>query len=310
VITLTANITIGTLAFSHAASVTCESGWQRMGDKCTVSFPRNIEVQGKRVGEILKAGQPASVALGYDGKNTVVLAGKVSRVSPEMPVVVEIEDGYYDLRRSSISKAYKQVSLKELLADILPGTETVVPEIALGKLRFDQITVARVLLELQKTFGIYSYFRDGKLHSGFAYAKEPAAVHKFSFQKNIVSSSLSFVEEAERKIKVKATSFMPDGKTISVELGDADGDQRTLHYYGLDATQLKAVATAEISRLQVSGYEGDIVVLGQPTVRHGDAVELSDERLPDRTGMYFVDQVTTSWGMSGFRQTLKLGKKA
>ena len=135
-ITLTANITIGTLAFSHAASVTCESGWQRMGDKCTVSFPRNIEVQGKRIGEILKAGQPASVALGYDGKNAVVLAGKVSRVSPEMPVVVEIEDGYYDLRRSSISKAYKQISLKELLADILPGTETVVPEIALGKLRF------------------------------------------------------------------------------------------------------------------------------------------------------------------------------
>lgn len=307
---LTTHITIGKLEFRHAASVTCESGWAAMGDKATVTMPRNVEIRGGRLAGAFKAGDKAVVKVGYGKYLTTLISGKVVRVSPELPVVVEIEDEFYDLRRTTVSRSYRTVSLKALLADILPGTKLSVPDIDLGKLRIDQCTVARVLLDLQQSHGIYSFFRDGTLHSGFAYAVGPAAIHTFSFQENIVSSGLTYVDDGERKLKVKAVSFMPDGSSISVELGDSDGDQRTLHYYGLTEVALRTVANGEISRLKAGGYEGEMVVFGSPRVRHGDAVKLSDKFCPERAGTYFVDSVKTDWGTSGFRQTLKLGKKA
>ncbi len=307
---LTAHITIGNLVFRHATAVTCTSGWQAMGDKCTVTLPRNVAIRGKRIRDLVKPGDAATVAVGYGRDLSQLITGKVVRVSPELPISIDIEDEFYDLRRSTVSKSWPAVTLKDLLTDLVPGTALSVPGISLGKFRIDQVTKARVLLELQKIYGIYSWFRGGVLHSGFAYAAEPAAVHKFHFQKNVISSSLTYVEEDERKIKVRAISFMPDGSTLSVDLGDAEGDQRTLHYYELDATQLKAIAQAEMGRLKVSGYEGEIVTFGRPPVMHGDAVELTDGYNPDRTGQYFVDQVITTWGASGFRQNLKLGKRA
>lgn len=307
---LTTHIEIGSLAFSHATEIVCSSSWRDLGDKCTVTFPRNVRIKGAKITEVIKVGDNAIVKVGYGNNLFDLIVGSVVKISPEMPISISIEDEFYKLRRQTVSGAFDGVTLRQLLEQIVPGTSIDCPDMNLSKLRFSEMSVARVLLEIQKIFGIYSYFRNGKLVSGFAYGRGANRVHDFDFQQNVISSNLTYVSEDERKIKVKAVSFQEDGSTIEYETGDAEGDQRTLHYYHLNGKELKAIASAEISRLKVSGYEGEIVVLGLPKIQHGDGVMLIDNYNIDRQGQYFVDHVLTSWGEGGFRQTVKLGKQA
>lgn len=307
---LTADIQIGPLQLRHATGVSIESSWRLMGDRATVTLPRKVSLRGSKLEELFKPGQPATVSVGYDGNADVTFEGVVSKVSPDTPLVIQLEDGFHALRRKTVTGSYGSVTLAQLLSDILPGQKVYALEMSLGKFRFDQVTVARLLLELQKNYGIYSWFNAGVLHAGFAYAAGAGTDVSADFQRNVSSSNLSFATVEDRKIKVKATSFKSDGQVVTIELGDGDGDQRSLHYYGLGEAELRKVANGEMARLKYAGWEGDLEVFGDAGARHGDVAVLKDAFNADRNGRYFIDQVTTNWGLTGFRQVLKLGKKA
>lgn len=307
---LTCNIALGGYRFKAATSIEIDSSWKECGDRCRITLPRRAQLLGKAVLEAVKPGDAAVVECGWDGNAHATFKGVVHKVSPDTPLVIELEDGWRDLRRGSVSKTYSTTTLKQLLADILPaGLEVQADDIAMGRLRFDQVTPARVLLELQKTWGIYSWFRDGKLHCGLPYALAAGAEVRVDFQRNVVSSNLTAIDPSDRKVRIKAISLAPDGKATTVEAGDGEGDIRTLHYFDITKAELERIAKAEARRIRDIGWEGDVEVFGNASAKHGDVAVLVDASNPDRKGKYLIDAVATTWGEGGFRQRLTLGRR-
>jgi hypothetical protein len=56
----------------------------------------------------------------------------------------------------------------------------------------------------------------------------------------------------------------------------------------------------------MNGIEGTITVFGDYALQSGTKVELLDTREPEKNGWYLVEEVNTTFGQSGYRQTLKL----
>jgi hypothetical protein len=306
---LTCHIEIGSYQFTSAAEVRVVSGWKNPGDYAAITLPRRLSFKGQSVSDLLKPGDAVSIRLGYDSvRPPLRFTGQLSSLSPDTPMVVTAEDAVYPLKRNSVSKAWKQVALAELLAFIAPSVEIDCPDMQLGEFRIDRATSARVLVELQKTFGLYSYFRDSKLVCGFAYFKQGQRV-KLDMQRDIASSSLNQVGGAERRIKVTAINIERDGKKTTAIGGSPDGEERTLHFTGLTPERLKETAEAEAQRLTALGMDGSISALGYIEVSHGDIVELVDSLRPERNGSWLVDQVTHLWGMGGYRKEIQLGRR-
>ena len=65
---------------------------------------------------------------------------------------------------------------------------------------------------------------------------------------------------------------MPNNKKIRVEVGDADGEHRTLHTYNKQEAELKAWAQQEIKRLKRDGLTGSFKTFGYRLADKLDAI--------------------------------------
>lgn len=310
---LSADIQIGRLACRAATSVTVESGWKRLGDSAKVVLPRTIATaRGTDIRDLAKVGDPATVRLGYNGQNQIEFEGVVARIAPGVPMTVELEDGFHALRRREVNQTWRSVALEEVLRAIAPGIEVDCPSIALGAFRISKDSPAKVLAELASQYGIYSYFREGVLKSGFAYDHSVDGAVVLDFRTNVASAQgLAFRSQDDGDgFKINATSMMPDGRVIKHSFGQDGGAERSLHFYNLELPDLKVAAEAEAARLNAGGYTGSITLFGAPTVVHGQVVAIKDADYPEREGGYFVDSTTVEFGSGGFRRKLNLGRRA
>lgn len=311
---LTSKITVGTYVLAGCIQVDIESSWETLTDTCNISLPSFIRHQNKNVSlaesNIIKRGDAIKVELGYDDANEVVFEGFVRKVQAGSPVVVECEDYAYLLKRETKTVSFSSVTLQSLLQQIVPPTIQVrAADVSLGQFRISKATPAQVLDEIKNTYALQSWMRGRTLYAGLAYFDVPATTKKFIFQENIVEDELVYSKKEEIKLKVKAISMMPNNSKIETEVGDAEGEQRTLHFYNLPLADLKKAAEAEIDKLRFDGYRGSFTAFGQPFVQHGDIVEISDNRY-NRSGNYYVKSVVRSFGMGGYRQIITPDKSA
>ena len=103
--------------------------------------------------------------------------------------------------------------------------------------------------------------------------------------------------------------MLPDNSKIEVEVGDTEGDVRTLHFYNLAKAELEKIAEESIKTLRYDGYSGSFLTFGQPMVNHGDIVEIEDLKY-NRAGQYLVKRVLRTFGAQGYRQKIYLDRKA
>lgn len=312
-VSLTSKITVGDYLLAGCVQVDIESSWETLTDTCNISLPSFIRHQGKNVSlaesNIIKRGDAIKVELGYDGNNQTVFEGFVRSVQAGSPVVVECEDFAYLLKRDTKTVSFANISLQSLLQQIMPATIQVrAADVNLGQFRISKATPAQVLDEIKKTYSLQSWMRGNVLYAGLAYFDVPTITKKFQFQENIIEDGLQYRKKEEIKLKVKAISMLPNNSKIEVEVGDADGEQRTLHFYNLGLADLKKAAEADIDKLRYDGYAGNFTAFGEPFVRHGDIVEITDNRY-NRKGFYYVKSVTYSFGIGGYRQIITLDKQ-
>lgn len=313
---LTNKVTIGSFILAGVVSVEIESGWEMLTDTCKITLPAKIRHQGKFVNlaesRLINKGDSVKVELGYDDDNEVLFEGFVDNIEAGSPVTVLCQDWMWLLKREPQNLSYKEVTLKQLLKDTLPsGVELQAVDVSLGQFRLTKATAAMALEELKKAYYLHSWFRGNKLYAGLAYWPETSKTHTFRFQTNIIDdgTELTFKSAEETKIKVRAVSMKPDNSKIELELGDPEGEERTLHFYNLEKADLEKAANEEITRLRYDGYSGSFLTFGKPTVQHGDVVVIQDPQY-GREGRYFVKQVQTAFGGSGYRQTIHLDRKA
>lgn len=285
---------------------------EKLTDECRLTLPKKIKWDG--AAEIpVQRGDGVKVWLGYDGDLQLAFVGYVRDVGFKTPVVITCEDEMFKLKQMQAKKkAYKNVNLETLLKEQgLNYPLRVMGEQNLGQYRVTADTVASLLGHLQEN-GVRSFFRyeDGNpvLYCGVLFERDSRPSQVFATGVNIIDDQSLEQQKAENMLlRIKAVSLMPNNKKIRVEVGDADGEHRTLHTYNKQEAELKAWAQQEIKRLKRDGLTGSFKTFGYRLVDKLDAIGIKIDG--EKKGVYQVKKNIIKYGTGGFRQEITLGQR-
>jgi hypothetical protein len=318
--------------------MTCEVVFSPIRDRGQIVIRKVVELSGKRsfkdltgtaviklasayyfqnkkvsLKEFIRRDDPIVIKAGYDGNNRVLFNGYVVAVLPNIPVEIKCENAMYMLKKTAVNVSYKSVSLQKLLTEICPsGTEIDALNIDLGAFKAVKTNVAAVLEKIKEQYGLVAYFKDTVLKVGKIYQDiSTTPIATLNFQKNIRSSGLEYRYKDDIKLKVKAISNLSSGKKIEVTVGDENGEERTLNYYNITSeATLKELATAQIDKMKIEGYKGNIKLYGLPAVDMTEVVTIEDPDYPEKNGNYFTDSYSFKFSESGFEQEVEISQQA
>lgn len=291
------------------SSVEITRDTEKLTDECKVTLPKRIKWDGEAQIPV-KRGDRIKVWTGYGEDMELAFAGYVRSVGIKTPIVLTCEDEMFKLKQMACTKkAYKNVNLETLLKDQGLEDAKVFGEQNMGQFRVTDDTVAALLGRLQDS-GIRSFYRyeDGSpvLYCGVVFERDTKPSQVFATGVNIINdSSLEQQLAANIRLCVKAVSIMPNNKKIKVEVGDKDGEHRTLHTYNKSESELKAWAEQEIKRLKVDGLTGSFTTFGYRLVDKLDAIGIKIDG--NRMGVYQVKKNVIKYGTGGYRQEITLG---
>ncbi|MEM7372823.1 MAG: hypothetical protein AAF587_29650 [Bacteroidota bacterium] len=306
------NIEIGQYEFGFAHALKVESSWENLTDVATIQVPRKLAFNGKAVAQgdsLFRKGDRVTVKVGYDSELDTIFEGNVSAIKPLLPMAFDCQDDMWLLKQSNFNLSYKSATIKQILSDISPIPFQSVDG-NLGPFRISDVSGAQVLQELRRVYGLHSFIRSGTLFCGLAYWGD-GATHTFKFGHHIIEeyTNLEYLKKEDIRLAIKAVSILPNNQKIEVKVGDDGGEVRTLPFLGMDQAQLTATAEKHLEKFRIEGYKGSFSTFGQPSVMHGDTVELIDDTYPDRNGKYLVKSVRYSAGVNGYRQKIELDQK-
>lgn len=293
------------------SSVEITRDTEKLTDECKITLPKRLKWDGQAQIPV-KRGDSVKVWTGYGDSLELSFVGYVRSVSVKTPVVLTCEDEMFQLKQKACTKkVYKSVTLETLLKDQGLSGVKVFGEQALGQFRVTDETVAALLGRLQDS-GIRSFYRyeNGSpvLYCGVIFERDTKPSQVFATGLNIINDSNLEQQQAENiRLHVKAVSIMPDNKKIKVEVGDADGERRTLHTYNKTESELKAWAEQEIKRLKVDGLTGSFTTFGYKLVDKLDAVGIKIDG--NKMGVYQVKKNVVKFGTNGYRQEITLGMR-
>jgi hypothetical protein len=325
------SIKIGENEFDFVTEASFVSSWKDFTDTGEMKLPHKFKKDNKVifVGEdnLFKKGDSVSVLAGYFPTKQSVFNGYLSSIKPSIPVEMKFEDAAFLLKQTNLTLSFESVTLKELLTAclskakekatgyVLEGLNKIQVEAIdakLGVFRITNVNITQVLEELQKTYALRSYFRDHILYVGLAYYGS-GKTSSFEFEgkgiNTIIEHDLEYIKEDDLSFKVKAVSMLEDNTKIEAEVGDPNGEQRTITKYNLTLEELKKAATREIEKLRYEGFRGSFKTFLYPVMYHGDSVEIIDPKTPEKNGVYLVESVEIEIGINGYFQTIKLGVK-
>ncbi|WP_164905192.1 hypothetical protein [Aequorivita ciconiae] len=332
------------IVLNKATEIAFESSFKEPVSKGRITLPRNIKLfngNGETMAKpeeafrkLFKRGDKVSISWGYNGISIKEFEGYITTVSADIPVVMEFEDEMFKIKRMPVNFSSPNITLQELLQTIIPGYEIDALEgTTLGSVRLPKTQVGPVLEKLQSDWGLYTYWKDGKVRSGKYYAVERTRtnvsyvdgkvvekkefiidpdIDVFHLERNCVSTALNYKRKEDVKLKIKAVSTLPNGSKIEVDgIGDVDGDERQLTFYNVtDVKELEALAKIEYKRFKVDGFDGSFTAFGTPSVTHGMKCKLVSGLFKEREGIYYIESVRKSFGADGIRQEIQLGPKA
>ena len=297
------------------SSVHIESSWKMLTATAEIVLPRNMRYyDGKLLNDILCAGDPIKVELGYDEKYVTEFEGYILSVSRGMPITIQCEDEMYRLKRKTVNYSKKSATLSQLLADVATGYEvqTSFGDTELGALRYSQKRVSEILDDLQK-MGFYTYFIGKKLYCGDVYSdKVELPEVRIEFGKNAVSQDL---KETDGEYEVVAVALLGKGKKLEAKAGVEGAETIKVNYSDkeqkITPDVLKDFAQRFYDRLKKQRYKGGVELFGIPSVTHGRVIEFSNPDIPEMDGKYFIEKVTKDFSDNAtYRQKLDLGGRA
>ena len=313
--TVYTRITIGDIKLNFVNNIEIESSWEMLTDTALIVLPAVTRYKVDKVlaseslKENIKVGDEITITTGYDDEFKQVFKGYLSAIKPSIPIELSCEDEMWKLKRTPVSVSLKNATIESLLKETLPDVEVDAFNATLGNFYLANSSASKMLERIKSDYGLRSFFRSGKLIIGKQYDAGTATKHKFKLRVDTIEDDLEFIAKEDVRIKVKAISNNDNGTKETIELGDSDGDTKTLNFYNLNKTELKKYAEAELERMRYDGWRGDFTAFGAPHVAHGDIVEIEDTEGSDKTGEYYVDKVVITHGVDGSRQTITLGAR-
>lgn len=299
--------------FDKVASVEITRNIETLTDTCVLQLPKKITWQGE-ISNPLKRGDEVTVWLGYNDVLQLAFNGFITTIGLKTPITITCEDYMFKLKQQEAKKlTYKSATLEQILEDQKPGIKyKVFGEQNIGQYRVTADSVSGLLGHLKDHGGIRSFVRlengEPVLFCGVLFERDKKHKQVFATGLNLIDDSqLKVQNAADVKIKVKAISLMPDNKKIKVEVGDTDGESRTLHTYNKKEKELKAWAEQELKRLKRDGLVGSFMTFGAELVDKLDNLGIKIDG--ERKGIYQVQKNIIKYSPGGFRQEITLGAR-
>jgi hypothetical protein len=313
---MNALIAIGNRDYDTVNSFTIKSDVKEFGDSARIVMPRNYSnLAGERITATVQASMPVSIAYGYNGNIKQEFAGYVAAgvSAAEFPLEINC-DQVYRLKQNNHVLSYRAVQLKKLLSDIAPTYEIEGVDFDLGKVAFNNKSTYQILSWIKKQYGMYTTLRDGVLHCGFSYQFKPGDTqeHEYIIGENVKDySSLKFETDRGFNTRVEIDVMQKDGKKKIYKFG-AEGEDATVKKIvmpGVSGETAQARAESLYRQYTYDGYTGTIVGMGEPRVKAGDSLKITDKANPRREGVYLVESVEVVFEESHIERHCKISYK-
>ena len=318
---LGARLEIGDKEFRRVHSVEIKKSVKQLQNTAVIKIPTTARLvrSGEFVTEVetakaFQVGDECKINLGYDGNLKEEFRGFVSKIKPQIPLEIEVDDETYLLKRKHLNHSFRKTNLREVIEYVIAGTGIKLVE-EIPDLQFDvfylkRTSAANALQKIAKEYGLRIYFSSWMtLYVGITNENDDTIV-KYAMGKNVIKNALEWVSEDDIKLKVKAISVRPDNSRIEVEQGDEDGDRRTLWFYNIASKkELSIKAKAEIEKYKYSGYKGSMTTFLLPNAAPGNVASMEDKDFPERSGDYLIESVETKFSERGARRKVELGIK-
>jgi hypothetical protein len=309
-----------TLVLRKITSIHIEHSWKRLTDTAEIKLPRKsipLYAEGLRGSYYnyknhIKQGDQVIIDIGYNGKFEQEFIGYISQILDGIPIVIKLEDEMYKLKRTAVNISLPKTSLKKLLNEILPNYEIDALEVEIGAIRFSKTTVAKVLEYLKDEYSLYSYMDGKKLVCGKIYADNYSNKKvKLHLEQNVVNNDLNYKQKEDVTIRINAVSTLSNGNKIEVFVGDKNGEEKQLTYYGIEVkAELEKIANEDLKKYKVDKFTGSIKCFGVPKIDHGIKIDLQSDLYPDRNGLYYVEETVIDFNDTPeFRRKVTLGEK-
>lgn len=308
-----ANDRRGQLELRKVHSVEVATSVHDVCQSATITLPRNIaDFKNDELKSLIRRGDEVRIHLGYDGDlRELDFVGFATRVGAVVPLVIECRDGLWKLLQQPFNKAYKNAHVPTVVKDLVGDAFKVEAlDATVGPVRIEKARKADAFKALKDEFGLVTYLKGDTVYCGVLFDAN-ARTATYGMERNVKSSDLKYRTADEVNLKVTAKSIQANGaKPLTVEVGDPDGESRTLNYYGITReAELRKLATADLEKFKYNGYEGGFKAFGIPFCQYGDKVRLTSSDHPERDGQYLAEAVSVSFGPDGFERNIKLAQQ-
>lgn len=318
---LASDIKIGQFRIRNVSDIKIESSLKVLEDTAIIKLPTTAllkrtedTVTEVETAKQFKVGDEVTINFGYDGNLNEEFRGFVRKIKPKTPLEIEFEDATYLLKRKNLKAAFKNTTLKELLNFILEGTGislyAEVPQIRFSVFYFRDVNAAKALQKLKEEYGLVIYFKEfKKLFVGLSSDSDDVVV-KYEIGYNVIDNKLEYQNEEDVKLSIKAVLIKPDNTRIEKEVGDKDGEKRTLFTYDLeDGQSLESWAKEEILKYKFKGYKGSLTTFLLPGAKVGNVARITNEQFDEEPGDYLIEKIETTFGQGGGRRSVHIGLK-
>lgn len=315
---LTSDITINSRKVKPA-KVDWKSSVSSLNDTCVITLPRrayqhdNISLKDSAPKSAnVNVGDPVAVSLGYNDNNTPRFTGFVTRITLGAEMQIECTGYMYKLRDVRFTKSYKKTTLKQILTDLITGSDIVLSpktvDVTVTNVTFKDAPADKVLDWVKKELLCTVSFYDNMLYAGVSQYGVPGKEIRLSLGYNTVSDNeLKKVTQAPNSnIIISVKSKTGTVKKYKKETAKYSNVKTYNVRPGLEESYIKALQTELSKREHVDGNQGSITAFLEPAISKGDAIRIIDNRYGVRNGVYFAESVDGSYGSSGGRQKVVL----
>lgn len=270
-------------------------------------FNRAIEVENK-----IKRGNTVLIKLGYNDNLITEFEGYLQSIATDDgSITLKCEDALFNLRIPVADKELINPDIKDILSYVLPVGFTIACDYSF---KYDKFVIQsqsayQVIKKLQEECKANIYLKGKVLHVHGQYS-EIFGQADYSFQRNIESSDLEYVNAEDRKTEVIAEGKGADGKVIRETAGEKGGDTINLKIDGVsDPETLRNLALEQLKIKSYTGYSGGFTGWLIPFCDAGYKVTITDSDYEYKSGTYYVLEVVTKVSRAGGSREIKVGRK-
>lgn len=272
-------------------------GYIAVGDKVTIMFGYNDELQTEFTGYVKSIGNYDSV-LKVNCEDCVYMTRK------------PVEDTEFPDRNDPAAAG---ATIREIaqycMTQVGLGSVDCDYEMTYQKFVIRNNTAFEILSKLKDETGAMIYMKGDVLHIHPPFSERSGEV-TYDFEKNIESADLKDRSKAASGVYIEISGTNLDGEPVSATAGNPKGDKKSNKLeYPIHQDEISKVAKTKLEYLAYDGYEGSITGWLEPFVQPTWAVKLVDPEKVYTEGTYYVNSVKTTISSAGGVRKVELGKK-